>query len=213
MARYTGPKEKIERRLGVKLFLKGERSYSPKSAMTKRPYPPGAHGNKLAGKRRLSEYGQQLQSKQKVKNMYRMLERQFKNLVQESMKSKDESTNLIVEKLESRLDNVVFRCGFAQSRDQARQIVNHGHIVVNKKKVDIASSNVKKDSMISIREASKKLPYFSNLMPQWFAQHEPPSWVSVDKASFTAKINGRPAINESGVEAKDLRSIIEFYSR
>src|SRR3989344_9011943 len=119
MARYRGPREKIERRLGTKLGLKGERSNSPKSATVKRMYPPGVHGKKFA--RKGSEFGQQLKSKQKVRNMYRMLERQFKNWVKQAMESKEETGDTIVRRLENRLDNVVFRIGIAQSRDQARQ--------------------------------------------------------------------------------------------
>src|SRR3989338_555901 len=125
MARYRGPKEKIERRLGTKLFLKGERSLSSKSATVKRMYPPGVHGKAFA--RRASEYGQQLRSKQKIRNMYRMLEKQFKNWAKEAIHSQKETGDYLLQKLEHRLDNVVYRAGFAQSRDQARQVVNHGH--------------------------------------------------------------------------------------
>ena len=195
----------------MKLFLKGERSHSPKSAMTKRPYPPGIHGSKP--RRKLSEYGAQLQSKQRVKNTYRMLEKQFKNLAKESMKSKAESILEIVKSIESRLDNVVFRSGFAQSRDQARQLVNHGHIMVNGKKISIPSYRVPKDSTIGIREGSKKMTYFSSLMPAWFTKHEPPSWITTDKDSVTTRVIAPPNMQESGLDAKELRSIIEFYSR
>src|SRR3989344_2497502 len=149
MARYTGPKEKIERRLGTKLFLKGERSYSPKSATVKRMYPPGVHGK--AFRRRMSEYGQQLQAKQKIRNTYRMMERQFKNLVGTAIKSKHETGDILIKKLENRLDNTVFRAGFAQSRDQARQIVNHGHIMVNGKKISIPSYEVRIGDQLSVR--------------------------------------------------------------
>src|SRR3989344_6043011 len=121
MARYTGPRERIERRLKAKLFLKGERSLSPKSATVKRMYPPGMHGKKFGG--RLSEFGQQLQAKQRVRNAYRMLERQFKSWVKAAVAQKEESTLAIVKRLERRLDNTVYRAGLAQSRDQARQIV------------------------------------------------------------------------------------------
>ena len=213
MARYTGPREKIERRIGTKLFLKGERSYSPKSAMTRRPYPPGMHGKNLASRRRLSEFGLQLQAKQKVRNIYRLMEKQFKSLIKNAMKSKEESGNKIVQTLESRLDNVVFRAGFAQSRDQARQLVNHGHFVVNGRKVDIPSFSVNRSNVINIREGSKKMPYFSSLMPQWINKHEHPRWMQVDKTDMTVKITGSPTIEESGLEGKDLKTIVEYYSR
>lgn len=211
MARYTGPKEKIERRLGAKLFLKGERSYSPKSATVKRMYPPGVHGKDF--KRRLSEYGLQLQSKQKIKNTYRMLERQFKNWAKEAIKSHHETGDVLLKKLERRLDNVVFRSGLAQSRDQARQLVNHGHILVNGKKTTIPSFGVKTGNIIKVREGSLKSKYFSTLAPQWLKKYEPPKWIELDKEGLTAKVSGMPTTQDSGLEAKDIQSLIEFYSR
>lgn len=211
MARYTGPREKIERRLGEKLFLKGERSHSQKSAMVKKPYPPGIHGRNRAGKP--SEYALQLKSKQRVKNIYRLLEKQFKNYIKNSVASKKEPYGEILNKLEHRLDNLVFRSGFAQSRDQARQLVNHGHILVNNKRISIPSFEVSIGDEISVREVSKKSPYFSNLMPQWFKGHEAPSWIEVNKEKNTAKMKGHPILEESGIRAEDLQSIIEYYSR
>lgn len=211
MARYTGPREKIERRLGTKLFLKGERSLSPKSATVKRMYPPGMHGKTF--KRRASEYGLQLQSKQKVKNTYRMLEKQFKNWVKEAVKSKQETGDTLIKRLELRLDNVVFRSGLAQSRDQARQLVNHGHILVNNKKVSIPSYEVSTGDVLKIREGSLKAKYFSALMPQWIKKYEPPKWIELDKDTLIIKVGGMPTIQESGLENKDIRSLIEFYSR
>lgn len=211
MARYTGPREKIERRIGEKLFLKGERSHSQKSAMVKKPYPPGIHGHARPGK--LSEYGQQLRSKQKIKNIYRLLEKQFKNYIKSSVASKKEPYEAILNKLEHRLDNVVFRSGFAQSRDQARQLVSHGHITVNGKKVNIPSYQVSIGDMIGIREGSRSSGYFSNLMPNWFKAYDGPSWMEINKEKMTAKMKGHPVLEESGVKTDDLQSIIEFYSR
>ncbi len=211
MARYTGPREKIERRLGEKLFLKGERSHSQKSALVKKPYPPGMHGRNRT--RKQSEYGLQLISKQKVKNTYRLLERQFKNYIKTSLTSKKEPYDIILNKLESRLDNIVFRSGFAQSRDQARQLVSHGHIIVNGKKINIPSYETSINDIISIREGSKRSSYFSNLMPQWLKGHEAPRWIEVDKEKPSAKIKGPPVFEESGLRLEDLQSIIEFYSR
>lgn len=211
MARYTGPREKIERRLGTKLFLKGERSLSPKSATVKRMYPPGVHGKRFA--RRLSEYGTQLQSKQKVRNTYRMLERQFKNWVKDAVASKHETGDALVKKLEMRLDNVVYRAGLAQSRDQARQVVNHGHIMVNAKKVGIPSYEVKIGDIITVREGSKKSKYFETLAPVWIKKHQAPSWIELNADSMTAKIISSPMLADSGLEFKDIQSIIEFYSR
>lgn len=211
MARYTGPREKIERRIGEKLFLKGERSHSQKSAMVKKPYPPGIHG-KSRGKKP-SEYGLQLKSKQKVKNIYRLLEKQFKNYIKASLASKNEPYELILRALEHRLDNIVFRSGFAQSRDQARQLVNHGHVTVNNKRVGIPSYQVKIGDEISIREGSRKSVYFTALMPQWLKAYEAPRWIALDKEKLAAQVKGQPLIEESGVSPDDLQSIIEFYSR
>jgi len=211
MARYLGPKEKIERRLGEKLFLKGERSHSPKSAITKRPYPPGMHGKRYS--RRVSEYGQQLKAKQKVRNMYRMLERQFKKTVLGALNSKKNPYESISEVLESRLDNIVFRAGFAQSRDQARQIVNHGHVLVNKKRVSIPSFNTKMGQRIDIRDKSKQMPYFSAIARQYLKNYETPSWISTDKEGLSSTIKSSPGLKESGLRTEDLQAIIEFYSR
>lgn len=211
MARYTGPREKIERRIGEKLYLKGERSYSPKSSATKKPYPPGIHGKK--GSRKLSEYGQQLKAKQKVKNIYRLLEKQFKSYIKSAVVSKKDPYDAILKKLEGRLDNTVFRTGIAQSRDQARQIVGHGHITVNGKKINIPSYEIKTGDTIAVKENSKKTSFFSTLMPQWLKRYDAPTWISLDKEKMSAKINNLPTLVESGIQIKDLQAIIEFYSR
>ncbi len=211
MARYTGPREKIERRIGERLFLKGERSHSQKSAMIKKPYPPGLHGKK--GSRKPSEFALQLRSKQKVKNIYRLLESQFKNYIKSSLASKKEPYAAILNKLESRLDNMVFRIGFAQSRDQARQLVGHGHITVNGKKVNIPSCEVSVGDVIGIREGSMKSPFFSSLMIQWLKSYEVPPWIDMDKDKLQGKVKARPTVEESGIRPDDLQAIIEFYSR
>lgn len=211
MARYLGPREKIERRLGAKLFLKGERSFSPKSATVKRMYAPGVHGKKFA--RKSSEFGQQLRSKQKVRNMYRMLEKQFKNWVKNAMRSKEETGEALVRRLEHRLDNTVYRAGLAQSRDQARQVVNHGHIFVNGRRVSIPSYEVRKGDSIKVREGSLKSKYFTSVISQSIKKHEAPQWLKVDGEHFSATVEGVPAFVDSGIEANDLQSLIEYYSR
>lgn len=213
MARYTGPKEKIERRLGERLFLKGERSLSPKSSIVKKPYPPGTHGNKKS-KGKLSEYGQQLKSKQKVRNVYRMLEKQFKNNIKSALNSK--SNNLyenIINTLEYRLDNIIYRLGIAQSRDQAKQLVNHGHILVNGRKTTIPSYKVRIGDEISVREGSKRSIFFTTLVPQWLSKYEAPAWIEIDKTHMIGRIKGRPTPNESGLNPNDIQAIIEYYSR
>ncbi|MCC6934281.1 MAG: 30S ribosomal protein S4 [Candidatus Yanofskybacteria bacterium] len=214
MARYLGPKEKIERRLGERLGLKGERSSSPKSALVKRPYPPGQHGN---GRRpgKLSEFGSQLRSKQKVRNMYRLLEKPFKSYVKGALEnSKHESPYIgVVRSLETRLDNVVFRMGLAQSRDQARQIVGHGHITVNGKRAKTPSYVVRIGDTIGVREQSKASPYFSALLPRWFANYAVPEWLEVDKTKLTGSLKAIPTAEQSGVQSGDLQALIEYYSR
>lgn len=215
MARYTGPREKIERRLGERLLLKGERSLSPKSSIVKKPYPPGIHGpTKSKRPRKLSEYGQQLKSKQKVRNIYRMLEKQFKNNIKSVLNSKrDNPYEDIMNKLEYRLDNIVYRLGIAQSRDQAKQLVNHGHILVNNKKVTIPSYETRIGDEIKIREGSKKSMFFTTLLPQWLTKYEAPAWVEINKTQIVGRIKGRPSMDESGINPNDLQAIIEYYSR
>lgn len=214
MARYIGPKEKIERRLGERLLLKGERSLSPKSAIVKKPYPPGMHGPvKSKRPRKTSEYGQQLKSKQKVRNVYRMLEKQFKNCIKTALTSKKNLSEAIMDKLEHRLDNVVYRLGIAQSRDQARQLVNHGHILVNGKKISIPSYEVRIGDEIRIKEGSGKSAFFNALVPQWLTKYEVPAWVEIDKTQMIGKVKGHPTLEESGLNPNDLQAIIEFYGR
>jgi small subunit ribosomal protein S4 len=174
-------------------------------------YPPGMRGKKFRA--RLSEYGSQLQSKQKIRNAYRLLERQFKNWAKEAIKSKSETGEYLMRKLERRLDNIVFRSGFAQSRDQARQLVTHGHILVNGEKVTIPSFQVKVGDEIKIRGSSLKTKYFTMLFPQWIKKYKPPGWIELDSDNFVAKIEGMPTMQESGLENKDIQSLIEFYSR
>lgn len=164
--------------------------------------------------RKMSEYGQQLKSKQKVRNIYRMLEKQFKNKVKSALASKkDNLYEAIMNKLEYRLDNIVYRLGIAQSRDQARQLVNHGHILVNGRKVSIPSYETKIGDEIKIREGSKKSAFFTTLAPQWLAKYEAPAWVEIDKTQMIGKVKGHPTLDESGINPNDLQAIIEFYSR
>ena len=155
MARYTGPVEKLERRLGVSLALKGERRLAGKSAFEKRPYAPGQHGQRRA---KISEYGLQLREKQKAKFMYGVSEKQFRRLFQEAARREGNTGALLVQLLEQRLDNVVYRMGFATTRRFARQLVTHGHILVNGKRVDIPSYRVEPGAKVEIVEKSKNNP-------------------------------------------------------
>src|SRR3989338_5000134 len=211
MARYTGPKEKIERRIGERISIKGVRSAMGKTAITKKPYPPGMHGAKPT--RKLSEFGQQLKSKQKVRNTYRLLDKQFKSYIKSAVATKKEPYGMILNALEHRLDNIVFLMGLGQSRDQARQLVNHGHILVNGRKVGIPSARVSIGDVISVREGSKKSPFFQNLVPQWLPKYEAPSWIELNKETMTATVRGQTTPEESGVQVGDLQAIIEYYSR
>jgi small subunit ribosomal protein S4 len=212
MARYTGPKERIERRLGERLGLKGERGASPKSGIVRRPYPPGQHGpSRRPG--RMSEFATQLKSKQKVRNMYRLMEKPFKDYVKRALEQKGSPYQTVITALETRLDNTVFRMGLAQSRDQARQIVGHGHITLNGKRAKTPSIVVKSGDVIAVRERSRALPYFTAFVPKWFPTATAPSWLEVDKTAVTGTVKGTPTPEESGVQPTDLQAIIEYYSR
>lgn len=214
MARYLGPREKIERRLGERLGLKGERSNSPKSALVKRPYPPGQHGTDRRP-RKLSEFGSQLRSKQKVRQAYRLMEKPFKAYVKRALANvkKESPYTAVIRSLETRLDNVAFRMGLAQSRDQARQVVNHGHVTLNGKRAKTPSIVVHVGDVVGVREASKASPYFSALLPRWIESYAPPAWLDVDKTKLTATVKALPSVEESGVQTGDLQAIIEYYSR
>lgn len=198
----AGPREKISRRLGVNLFLKGERSAGPKAAFTRRPYPPGQHGPKRQAKP--SEYGLQLKEKQKARFSYGVNERQLRRYFEEASKSKDKTGEKLLEILERRLDNVVYRLGLASSRRQARQLVSHGHVKVNGKKVDIPSFSVGVGDTITMK---KTLPNWQ--LPSNFT---PPTWLKLEKKSLTGVVVRPPAREEIGFEI-DEKMIVEFYSR
>ena len=177
MARYTGPVEKLERRLGVSLALKGERRLAGKSAFEKRPYAPGQHGQRRA---KISEYGLQLREKQKAKFMYGVSEKQFRRLFQEAARREGNTGALLVQLLEQRLDNVVYRMGFATTRRFARQLVTHGHILVNGKRVDIPSYRVEPGAKVEIVEKSKNNPQIIRAI-DLTAQTGIVAWVDVEK--------------------------------
>ncbi len=197
------------RRAGQKLFLKGERCFSQKCAMIRKPYIPGLHGK--ARRRSLSEYGQQLIEKQKVRHVYGVSEKQFKNYFKEIVDQRGNKEELLVNKLESRLDNIVFRLGWAQSRALARQLVNHGHISVNQRKVDIPSYQVKKEALIRIKEKSKKLAPFRDLKTT-LKKYEVPAWLSLDKQKLIGKVINQPQVADIS-KVGEIGMIIEYYSR
>jgi len=203
---------KICRRLGVKLFLKGERCLSQKCPIITKPYPPGEKGKRRTRQR--SEYGKELSEKQKLKNWYNLRERQFRKYVKEVLEKRgrvEDAGALLIKKLESRLDNVVFRMGFTPSRVQARQIVNHGHFLVNEKKVDIPSYQVKKGDKISLRASSRNKAMFRDL-PTILKKHQVPSWIKINIEKLEGEIVGQPNLEEAAPPA-EISTIFEFYSR
>ena len=183
------------RRAGQKLFIKGDRCLGQKCAMIRRSYPPGVHGKSF--KRRSSEYGQQLAEKQKVRNAYGISEQQFKKYFKKIVGQKGNKEDLFAQEIESRLDNVVFRLGWACSRSLARQIVSHGHIMVNNRKVDIASYQVKNNDIIKIKESSKKKDLFKDLKTL-LKKYELPKWLSLDKQKIEGKVKNQPTLEDMG---------------
>lgn len=202
---------KICRRAGEKLFLKGERCYSPKCAMVTHPNPPGMHG-KQKSRLASSEFGVELREKQKVRFLYGLNESQFANYIAEAQKRKSGVlSDTIVELLERRLDNVVFRAGLTVSRSLGRHVITYGHMLVNGKPVSIPSFRVSKDDVISIRPESAASPLFQNL-DERLKKYDPPAWISLDKNARTAKITGLP--NQENVQfGYDLQRVIQYYSR
>ena len=208
MARYTGPVEKLERRLGVSLALKGERRLAGKSALEKRPYAPGQHGQRRA---KISEYGLQLREKQKAKFMYGVSEKQFSRLFQEAARREGNTGALLVQLLEQRLDNVVYRMGFATTRRFARQLVTHGHILVNGKRVDIPSYRVEPGSKVEVAEKSKNNPQIIRAI-DLTAQTGIVAWVDVEKEKKFGIFTRNPEREEVIIPVEE-RFIVELYSK
>jgi len=196
------------RRAGIKLMLKGEKCAGPKCPLTKRNYPPGQHGPQIR-RARLSGFGKQLREKQKARQSYGITEKQFSRYVAKATNMAGDSSENLVALLESRLDNVVFRAGFRQSRLSARQIITHGHVTVNGKKVDIPSYVVKVGEVIGIREKSLKSRAFENLSEN-LSKAEAPEWLNVDAKKNEAKVLNTPSLDNANFDTK---VIIEFYSR
>ena len=208
MARYRGPVEKIERRFGVSLNLKGERRLAGKSALEKRPYGPGQHGQR---RKKVSEYGLQLNEKQKAKFMYGVSEKQFRALfVEAKRKAGNTGTNLIT-LIESRLDNVVYRMGFASTRRFARQVVTHSHRLVDGKKLDIPSYRVKPGQKIEVREASKKNNQIVRAI-ELTNQTGLAPWVDVDAEKVFGIYTRLPEREEVVIPVEE-RLIVELYSK
>ncbi len=210
MARYRGPVGKIERRFGVGLELKGERRINGKDPLMRRPQPPGQHGaGHRAGK--MSDYGLQLREKQKARFMYGVSEKQFRRFFANASKKKGNTGTNLVQMLEQRLDNVVYRLGFASTRRFARQLVNHGHILVDGKKVDIPSFLVQPESVISVREKSKKNGQIQSSLEYQIASGLAP-WLEVDKDSAVGKFIRVPDREEVQLPFQETM-IVELYSK
>ncbi|MFA5076571.1 MAG: 30S ribosomal protein S4 [Patescibacteria group bacterium] len=200
------------RREGIKLMLKGDRCMLPKCAMIKRGYPPGQHG--IKGRSKPTAYGEQLREKQKAKKTYGILEKQFALYYKEAIRRKGDASENLTQLLEMRLDNIIYRLGFAQSRNQAKQMVSHNLFLVNNKKANIISYQIKVGDIITLRDKSKKLKLFANLADTLNkSKGQVPNWLSIDIDSLTAKILTTPKKGEIAETNFDIKAIIEFYSR
>ncbi len=211
MARYTGSKCKLCRREGEKLYLKGDRCYSPKCAFERRSYAPGLHGRSRSFRRKTSDYGTQLREKQKARRIYGVLERQFRRYFRLAVKQTGLTGSNLLQILERRLDNVVFRLGFATSRDQARQLVTHGHFEVNGQRARTPSMLLRPRDEVSVRENSRKLTYFQDVRTA-LADVTTPEWLSLDAENMHGEVVAVPAREQIDVPVRE-QLIVEFYSR
>lgn len=212
MAKYRGPVCKLCRREGEKLFLKGERCFSPKCALERRTYPPGQHGRSaMYRRRRESDYNRQLRAKQKARRVYGILERQFRRYYKEALTRRGLTGLTLLQILESRLDNVVFRLGFAENRAQARLLVTHGHFTVNGRRSDVPSMLVSIGDVVSVREESRRRNYFKNL-PAVAEEKTVPAWLSRDLKNLSGTMLRLPERSEIDSNLSE-QSIVEYYSR
>jgi small subunit ribosomal protein S4 len=193
----------------MKLYLKGERCYSEKCAYTRRPYPPGQHGQ---GRIKLSEYAVRLREKQKVRRIYGILERQFRGYFQEANRRKGRTGEEMLSLLERRLDNVLHRLGFASSRSEARQLVRHGHVKINGKRLDIPSYVVRANEKIELTEGARKFKFVAAAIAG--ADKRPQaSWLEVDRANFNATVKGAPVREDLNEPEIREQLVVEYYSR
>jgi small subunit ribosomal protein S4 len=211
MARYTGSVCKLCRREGQKLFLKGQKCYTEKCPVERRAYPPGQHGPAQARRRKQSDYAVQLREKQKVKRMYGLQEKQFRNLFEKASKRGGVTGENLLVSLETRLDNVVFRLGFAASRNQARQLVRHRHIEVNGQLVDIPSYHLREGDEVTVRSASKELDVVAASLA---ARTRPRlvEWLTLDEKRRVARVVRAPTRDDIPMEVQE-QLIVELYSK
>ncbi len=208
MARYRGPTDKLSRREGVELLLKGDRSFTDKSGFARRPYPPGQHGQ---GRSKFSEYGSQLREKQKVKRYYGLLEKQFRRTFFRAERKKGVTGENLLQLLESRLDNVVYRCGFAHSRAEGRQLVVHRHFELNGRKVGTPSITIKPGDVIEVREKSRKVQSIVSAL-EGVERRGMPTWLEVDKNAFKTTVKADPIRDEIQLPINE-QLIVELYSK
>ena len=208
MARYTGPSCRLCRRENMELFLKGDRCYTDKCAIKRRNYPPGQHGQ---GRTKTSAYGVQLREKQKVRRIYGILEKQFRGYFHEADRMKGVTGENLLSLLERRLDNVVYRLGFASSRTESRQIVRHGHFTLNGRKVDIPSIQVRVGDVIILREKSRAIVSINDSL-EAVVRRGIPQWLELDRDGFKGSIKGYPAREDITTPIQE-QLVVELYSK
>jgi len=208
MARYTGSVCRLCRREGAKLFLKGTRCYTKKCAFERRPTPPGQHGVR---RRKVGDFGLQLREKQKVRRVYGVLERQFRNYFNEAEHTEGITGENLLRSLETRLDNVVFRLGFASSRAQARQLVAHGHFAVNGVPTNIPSYVAKPGDKVEVRESHRSREAFK-VIRETLKSHTAPEWLSLDAANLSGSIASQPRRDQMPLDLSE-QLVVEYYSR
>jgi len=208
MARYRDAVCRLCRRYGEKLYLKGDRCFGPKCAFTRRPTPPGMGSQR---RRKVSDRGLQLREKQRARVFYGLLERQFRGYYDEALRRTGVTGEILVRSLESRLDNVVYRLGLADSRKQARQLVRHGHIALNDRKTDIPSAQVKVGDTVSFSARGAKTEY-AKIVQETIKSKQPPAWLSLDMAALRGRVLAEPTL-EHAEAFFDPNVIVEYYSR
>ena len=208
MARYTDPVCRLCRREGSKLFLKGTRCYTKKCSFERRPTPPGQHGVR---RRKMGEFGIQLREKQKMRRVYGVLERQFRNYFRDAETQSGVTGEALLQSLETRLDNVVFRLGFATSRAQARQLVAHGHFAVNGTATNVPSYSLKPGDRVEVRESKRGREAFKTIK-ETLRSHQAPEWLSLDAAKLAGSVASVPRRDQMPLDLSE-QLVVEYYSR
>lgn len=211
MARYTGPSCRQCRREGSKLFLKGTKCFTEKCPVERRPYAPGQHGQATARRRKMSEYAKQLREKQKIKRTYGLSEKQFRNTFEKVASLPGITGHNLLAALETRLDNVVYRMGFAPSRKAARQLIRHRHIEVKQRKLDIPSYQVRPGEEVRVKQGSRELVLVQAAMEQ-SSRGAPMSWIAVDRESYSGRVLEKPIRSAIPLAAQE-QLVVELYSK